>query len=101
MYITALEPLEKVAIAKILPSQQDKKSNEKIRQEITGQNVKINTLNIKLINNKIRQHGQREIIQQKVLKHHTKRKTPNSKTKIKIGIKVEETCHKKKGIICE
>ena len=36
-----------------------KKSNKKIRQEIIGENVKNNTLNIKLINNKIRQYGQR------------------------------------------
>jgi hypothetical protein len=53
----------------------------------------MNTLNLKLIKNKIRQYGQREIIQLKVLKHHTKRKMPNSKTKIKIAIKGEETCH--------
>jgi hypothetical protein len=60
-----------------------------------GENAKINTLNIKFINNKIREYGQTEIIQQKLLKHHTKRKTSNSKTKIKTGIKVEETCHEK------
>jgi hypothetical protein len=59
----------------------------KIRNNWTG--CKKNILNIKLIKNKIRQYGQREIIQRKVLKHYTKRKTPNSKTKIKIAIKVE------------
>lgn len=78
MYSMALEHLEKVCTVwfgtfrnssncrnfTFTTRQKDQQEN---KTRLIGDNVKKNTLNTKLINSKIRQYGQREIIQHKVL----------------------------------